>query len=884
MGYTIKPSRRTKSKEEHKYKLVSTWSSLIRQNIIKRVATCHHRSMILFHSLKKHPPPLNLKPNHFGPVSSYRADHSSFEFDLIKKTTHFSSLSSSTTTTTTPTHPPDLLKLTSTFSLTLSQTKQIHASALLHGILPRSVSLSSSLILHYAAFHQTPHLHPPAPLLLFLHTLPYSPNTPFLWNTLIRACSIAHLSHGFSTYNAMLRAGVKPDDHTFPFVLKACSEFQEMRKGLEVHGAVFKLGFDRDVFVGNTLLLFYCNCGGFGDAMKVFDEMLVRDTVSWNSVIGLCSLHGLYEEGLGFFREMMSFLRPDLVTVVSVLPVCADAGDEVMARSVHCYALKVGLLGHVKTGNALVDVYGKCGDAVASKQVFDEMDVRNEVSWNSVITGLSFRGLDGDALDVFRLMIVEGMKPNSVTVSSMLPVFGELGFFRLGREVHGFSLRTGIESDIFVANSLIDMYAKSGSSSVASSIFNKMGDTNIVSWNAMVANFAQNGLEFAAVELVRQMQAHGETPNSVTFTNVLPACARSGFLHVGKEIHARIIREGWAFDLFVSNALTDMYSKCGCLNFARNVFNNSARDKVSYNILIIGYSQTSDCTESLNLFSEMRLSGMIPDIVSFMGAISACANLASIKQGKEIHGLLVRKHVHTHLFAANSLLDLYTKCGRIDLATRVFDHIQEKDVASWNTMILGYGMIGELDTAINLFEAMEEDGVEYDSVSFIAVLSACSHGGLIEKGRKYFKKMQDLNIEPTHMHYACMVDLLGRAGLLEEAAGLIRSLSFVPDANVWGALLGACRIYGNVEMGCWAAEHLFNLMPQHCGYYILLSNMYAEAERWDEANRVRELMKSRGAKKNPGYSWVQIGDHVHAFLVGEKIDNSDTGFFLSECC
>lgn len=680
----------------------------------------------------------------------------------------------------------------------------------------------------------------------------------------------------------MVRSGVKPDDHTYPFVLKACSDYLKFDKGREVHGVVFKVGFDKDVFVGNTLLMFYGNCGFFVDAMNVFDEMFERDKVSWNTVIGLCSDRGFHEESLCFFKEMVvaaPVVRPDLVTVVSVLPVCADSENVVMARIVHGYVFKVGLSGHVKVGNALVDVYGKCGSEEACKKVFDEMDERNEVSWNAVITGFSFRGLSMDALDAFRSMINTGMRPNPVTISSMLPVLGELGLFKLGMEVHGYSLRMGIESDIFIGNSLIDMYAKSGSSRVASTIFNKMGDRNIVSWNSMVANFAQNRHHFAAVELLRQMQAHGENPNNVTFTNVLPACARLGFLNVGKEIHARIIQTGCATDLFLSNALTDMYSKCGHLSLARNVFNVSIKDKVSYNILIIGYSQTTNSSESLNLFSEMRLSGMTPDIVSFIGIISACAHLSSIKQGKEIHGHLVRKLFHTHLFAANSLLDLYTKCGRIDLATKVFDRIQHKDVASWNTMILGYGMRGEFETAINLFEAMKEDGgVEYDSVSYIAVLSACSHGGLIEKGNKYFKQMQDYNIEPTHTHYACMVDLLGRAGQIEEAANLIRGLSFEPDANIWGALLGACRIYGNVELGHWAAEHLFKLKPDHCGYYILLSNMYAEAGRWDEANMVRELMKSRGAKKNPGCSWVQIGDQVHGFLVGEKIESLDTGF------
>ncbi|CAJ1964701.1 unnamed protein product [Sphenostylis stenocarpa] len=796
---------------------------------------------------------------------------------ILTKNTHFSSLFSPSLKSF---NHPNLLQLC-TLCNTLSQTKQAHAFAILHGFLPRSVSICASLILQYASFG-----HPTSSLILFQHSVAYS-GSAFLWNTVIRANSIAGVFDGFSTYNTMVRAGVKPDECTYPFVLKGCSDFVEVYKGREVHGVVFKHGFNGDIFVGNTLLAFYGNCGLFDDAMKVFAEMTVRDKVSWNTVIGFCSLHGFYKEALRFFREMVVAvpgIHPDLVTIVSVLPVCAETGDEVMTRIVHSYALKVGLLGNLKVGNAFVDVYGKCGCAKASMKVFYEIDERNVVSWNAVITSFSFRGKYMDAFNVFRLMIGAGVTPNSVTISSMLPILAELGLFKLGMEVHGFSLRMAIESDVFIANSLIDMYAKSGFSRIASSIFNKMVGRNNVSWNAMIANFAQNKLEFEAVELVRQMQVKGEVLNNVTFTNVLPACARLGFLNVGKEIHAKIVRVGSALDLFVSNALTDMYSKCGCLNLARNVFNISVRDEVSYNILIIGYSRTNDCSESLSLFSEMRLLGMAPDIVSFMGVISACANLASIRQGKEIHGLLVRKLFHTHLFVSNSLLDFYTRCGRIDLATKVFDSIQNKDVASWNTMILGHGMRGELDTAMNLFEAMKEDGVDYDSVSFIAVLSVCSHGGLIEKGRKYFKMMSDLNIEPTHTHYACLVDLLGRAGLMEEAADLIRGLSIVPDTNIWGALLGACRIHGNIELGHLAAEHLFKLKPQHCGYYILLSNMYAEAERWEEANKVRELMRSRGAKKNPGCSWVQIGDQVHAFLVGEKIDNLDDDFWVLDCC
>ncbi|PKI57795.1 hypothetical protein CRG98_021862 [Punica granatum] len=532
-----------------------------------------------------------------------------------------------------------------------------------------------------------------------------------------------------------------------------------------------------------------------------------RDVISWNTAIGVFSINGLYLDAVGLFQDMISAsgLSPNLVSVISVLPVCATVEDEKMTSQIHGYMIKTGLDVIVTAGNALVDAYGKCGSMKAAKRVFNEMTERSEVSWNAIITSFAYRELHGDALSTFRLMILEGLTPNTVTISSMLPVLVELEFFNLAKELHGFSMRRGIESDIFIANSLIDMYAKSGHPTEASCVFNKMTRRNVVSWNAMVANFAQNRFEFKALNLIREMQNH------------------------------------------------------------------------------VGYSQTSECIESLILFWEMQLTGMKHDVVSFVGAISACANLAALKQGREIHGIVVRKLSHEHLFVANSLLDLYTKCGRIDIAKTAFDRIPIRDVASWNTMILGYGMLGELDVAISLFEAMKYDGVEYDSVSYIAILSACSHGGLVERGRNYFNEMQGRNVKPTTMHYACMVDLLGRAGLMDEAVNLIKDISVEPDANVWGALLGACRLHGSIELGCWAADHLFKLKPNHCGYYALLSNMYAEAGRWDDADRVRELMKSRRVKKDPGFSWVQIRDQVHAFVVGEKLENLDTMYCPGEC-
>lgn len=657
-------------------------------------------------------------------------------------------------------------------------------------------------------------------------------------------------------------------------MLKLCADFLHVLKGLEVHGRLVKAGCDDDLFVNNTLILFYGSCGDLWGVQKLFDEMPERDLISWNTGIRIFADNERPLDSIGLFKDMIStsgFL-PNVISVVSILPVCASLENERLVCLIHCYVFKVGLDGQIRVNNALVDAYGKCSSTEAMEGVFDEMVERNEVSWNSIIGGFSCRGFNSNALNCFKEMISERVKLSTVTIATILPALLELNLFSKCKELHGFTVKMGMDSDMFVANALIDMYGKSGHFFEASSVFYNMDNKNIVSWNTMIGNFAQNGLELEAMELVREMQAHGEIPNSVTLTNALPACARVDSLQHGKEIHARSIRLGSALDLFVSNALTDMYAKCGCLNLAQTMFDISHRDEVSYNILIMGYSHTNESSNSINLFREMEKLGLDHDTVSYMGVLSACTNISAIKEGKQIHAFAIRRLFHEHLFVANSLLDFYSKCGQIHIASKVFDQIPRKDTASWNTMILGFGMLGKLNAAIDLFEAMKEDNVKFDSVSYIAVLSACSHGGLVERGKKYFNNMRAQNLEPSETHYACMVDLLGRSGLMEEAVKLINSMSIEPGPNTWGALLGASRVHGNVELGCWAAEHLLELKPEHPGYYVVLSNMYAEAGRWDEADRIRKLMNVRRVKKNPGCSWVQTEDQMNGFVAGERFD------------
>ncbi|OVA10988.1 Pentatricopeptide repeat [Macleaya cordata] len=800
----------------------------------------------------------------------------SMRFFLSQQFSLSTVITTTNTTTTSWVHHHHLLSDAHSFIIhlcpslqSLEQIKQTHALATLHGALHRSSSICAALMLSYATFGKS------SLSLLLFQQFSLKPSTAFLWNNLIRSYSISAVHYkALETYNQMVRVGIRPDYHTFPYVLKVCSGISGFEKGREIHGSIFKLGFHEDVFVGNTLLNLYAMMN-LHDASRLFDEMPERDIVTWNSVIMAFSINGFLTYALRLFLKLNSStgLKPNSVSIVSVLPVCMELKDEEMAKEIHGYVVKSGWNSQVNICNSLVDVYGKCGKLESSKMVFDEMVGRNIVSWNAIITGFAHNGLVGNALDMFKLMVDEGEKPDSITLSTLLPVLVELKLVQMGQEIHGYSIRMCMESDVYVANSLIDMYAKSGRPREASNVFYKMDTRNVVSWNTMVANFAQNKLEFEAVKLVHKMQFHGESPNSITITNLLPACARMGYLCQGKEIHAMSIHKGSVFDLFVSNALIDMYAKCGCLTLAKNIFDISLRDEVSYNTLIMGYSQSHHSSVSLHLLSEMGRIGLKYDTVSFIGVLTACTNLTEINKGKEIHGFLVRNLFDSHLFIANSLLDLYTKCGRTDVARRVFDRIPNKDVASWNTMISGYGMEGEIDIAIDLFDAMRDGAVEYDSVSYIAVLSACRHGGLVERGRKYFKDMISQDITPTTIHYACMVDLLGRAGLLAEAENLIKELPMEPDSNIWGALLGACRVHGNLKLGTWAAEKLFELKPEDPGYYVLSSNMYADAGYREEVDRIKKLMKSRGLKKNPGCSWIEVGGRMHAFAMGGRLDD-----------
>eukprot|EP01018_Ginkgo_biloba_P032098 Gb_20504 [translate_table: standard] len=511
-----------------------------------------------------------------------------------------------------------------------------------------------------------------------------------------------------------------------------------------------------------------------------------------------------------------------------------------------------------------------------------------------------------EALYILQLMGQRGIGADSFTYDSLLQGCLLNNSLPEGKLVHAHMIQTGFESqDIFLGNKLVTMYAKCGILADARRVLDQMPERNVISWTVMITAYARHGHSKEALALFYQMTRTGIEPDRFTFASVLPACGNLAALEQGKEIHVEINKSKLQSDVFVANALVDMYAKCGNIENARNVFDkNLQRDVVSWNAMIAGYAQSGHTHEALHLFEEMpernvvswttmiatyakhglgekaltlfyqmQRTGIQPNHFTFASVLPACANLAALEQGKEIHEEIIRSGFQSNVIVGNALIDMYAKCGSIKNAFHVFDKMSTRNVVSWTTVIVGYAMHGYSKEALQLFEEMKLSGTNPDQVTFVGVLSACRQAALVYKGWQYFDRMsQYYHITPVMEHYVCMVDLLGCAGRLDEAHDFINKMPIKPDAAVWGSLLGACRIYANIEIGEHAAEHLFELSPKNATPYVVLSDIYALAGRWDDIERVRKTMKDRRVERNPGCSWIMVDKEVHAFVVGEGLD------------
>jgi pentatricopeptide repeat protein len=403
-------------------------------------------------------------------------------------------------------------------------------------------------------------------------------------------------------------------------------------------------------------------------------------------------------------------------------------------------------------------------------------------------------------------------------------------------------------------------------------IFDLMPNKDLVSWNTVIAGNAQNGMYEEALEMVREMGDANLKPDSFTLSSVLPIFAEYVDVIKGKEIHGYAIRHGHDADLFIGSSLIGMYAKCTRVEDSCWVFNLlPRRDGISWNSIIAGCVQNGLFDEGLQFFRKMLKAKIKPMHVSFSSIMPACAHLTTLHLGKQLHGYIIRGGFHDNVFIASSLVDMYAKCGNIRIARWIFDKMEQHDMVSWTAIIMGYALHGHARDAISLFEQMEMEGIKPNDVAFVAVLTACSHAGLVDEAWKYFNSMtQDFGIAPGLEHYAAVADLLGRAGRLEEAYKFICNMHIGPTGSVWSTLLAACRVHKNVELAEKVAEKIFRVDPENMGAYILLSNIYSAARRWKDVAHLRLSMRKKGMKKKPACSWIEVNNKVHAFVAGDK--------------
>ncbi|KAJ4719314.1 Pentatricopeptide repeat-containing protein [Melia azedarach] len=587
----------------------------------------------------------------------------------------------------------------------------------------------------------------------------------FVYNTMMRAYIQRNSPQkAMYLYKLMLNNNVGVDNYTYPLLVQASAFRLSVFEGMSIHDHIFKVGFDSDVYVNNTLINMYAACRNLSDARKLFDESPVLDLVSWNSILAGYVNVGNVDEAKFIYRRM-----PERNIIAS---------------------------------NSMIVLFGRKGNVTDACRLFNEMPKKDLVSWSALISCYEQNEMYEAALVLFKKMINNRVMVDEVVVVTILSACARLTVVKMGTLIHGLAVKIGVESYVNLQNALIQMYSSCGAILSAEKLFDAGYSLDLVSWNSMISG----------------------------------------------------------------------YSKCGSVEKARGLFDTMTdKDVVSWSAMISGYAQHDRFYDTLALFMEMQLLGVRPDETTLVSVISACTHLAALDQSKWIHAYIRKNGLKINIILGTTLIDMYMKLGCVENALEVFNGMEEKGVSTWNALIIGLAMNGLVDKSLDMFSQMKNCGVAPNEITFIGVLGACRHMGLVDEGHLHFNSMiREHRIAPNIKHYGCMVDLLGRAGMLKEAEKLIESMPMSPDVATWGALLGACKKHGDHEMGERVGRKLVELQPDHDGFHVLLSNIHASRGNWDDVLQVRGIMVQRGVVKIPGCSMIEANGTVHEFLAGDR--------------
>ncbi|CAL0302520.1 unnamed protein product [Lupinus luteus] len=656
--------------------------------------------------------------------------------------------------------------------------------------------------------------------------------------------------------------------HHSSILLELCTSIKELHQMIPL---IVKNGFYNEHLFHTKLISLFCNYGSMVEAARVFDPIDPKIDVLYHTMLKGYAKNSTLCDALRFYYRMLcDEVKPVVYDFTYMLQLCGANLDLRRGREIHGQLIVNGYESDLFAMTAVVNLYAKCRQIDDAYSMFVRMPRKDLVSWNTLVAGYSQNGFARRALNLFLEMQEDGRKPDSITLVSVLPAVADIKALRNGKSIHGYAFRSGFESRVNVATALLDTYFKCGSVRTARLVFKGMSSKNVISWNTMIDGYAQNGESEEAYATFLEMLDENVEPTNVTIMGALHASANLGDLERGRYVHKLLDQLKLDRDLSVMNSLISMYSKCKRVDIAASIFDNlKEKTIVTWNAMILGYAQNGCVNEALNLFCTMQTQDIKPDSFTLVSVITALAELSVIRQAKWIHGHAIRTFIDKNVFVATALVDMYAKCGAIQTARKLFDMMQERHVLTWNAMIDAYGTHGLGKEALDLFTKMEKGDVRPNDITFLSVISACSHSGLVEHGLYYFESMkEDYGLEPAMNHYGAMVDLLGRAGHLDDAWNFIQDMPIKPGISVFGAMLGACKIHKNVELGEKAAEKIFELDPDEGGYHVLLANIYASASMWDRLASVRTAMEKRGLQKTPGCSMVEFRNELHTFYSG----------------
>ncbi|KAM7263546.1 hypothetical protein ACFE04_001229 [Oxalis oulophora] len=535
---------------------------------------------------------------------------------------------------------------------------------------------------------------------------------------------------------------------------------------------------------------------------------------------------------------------------------------------IHALMIVTGLISHGTSPGSLIASYARINQISLAHQVFDQTPKPGIHAWNAMIVACSRADKPNEVLGLYENIIFEGVKPDSSIFTVAIKACISLNDWEMGEEVWRKAIGYGYENDVFVGSSVLNLYSKCRMMDKAVAVFDKMPRKDLVCWTTLVTGFTQSRQPREAIHVCRRMLEEGMEFDKVVMLGLSQACADLGDLKMGLSVHGYMIKRDLLGNIEVQNNLVNMYAKNGHLELATRVVKNITNQHVvHWNTLISGFAQNGFASNALELLVEMQNYGFKPNSASLVSALLACSQVGFLKLGKSMHGHIVRKRFDFDQVLSTAIIDMYSKCGEISCAQKIFDLGHSKDTIAWNAMIAGYGSHGSVKEALSLFLQMTEAGLKPDDITFASLLSALSHTGLVEEGRHWFNLMvSEYNIKPSEKHYVCMVDLLARAGKVEEAYEMIKSIDTEPSLAIWAALLSGCHNHRKLVIGEKVARKILELNREDLGIHALVTNFFAMGKNWEEVAGVRKIMKYSEFKKVPGYSAVEVNGRLNTFL------------------